>query len=211
MLLTGGFSKGPPFELFTFWPCGPSFPCILAFWALMSFHFGLLGLHFLIFWPFGLSFPCILAFWAPFLFILAFWAFISFHFGLLGLQGGILLLFVAFYGFRGGILLLFVAVWALRGGILLLFVAFWGFRGGILHNFGPPLVGSPPQAAKNGPFSNAPIQRIYQRRGQVNFLIFGLVDVDFLHFGFAGFHFLLFCLSGLHFIAFGPLILPLGL
>ena len=111
--------------------------------------------------------------------------------------------------------MLFVAVWAFRGGILLLFVAFWGFRGGILHNFGPPLVGPPPQVAKNGPFSNAPIQRIYQRRGQVNFLIFGLVDVDFLHFGFAGLHFLLFCLSGLHFsfwasyFAFGALILAL--
>ena len=35
----------------------------------MSFHFGLLGLHFLSFWPFGASFP----------FILAFWGFISFH------------------------------------------------------------------------------------------------------------------------------------
>ena len=44
---------------------------ILAFWAFISFHFGLLGLHFLSFWPFGRSFP----------FILAFWAFISFHFG----------------------------------------------------------------------------------------------------------------------------------
>ena len=43
----------------------------LAFWAFISFHFGLLGLHFLSFWPFGPSFP----------FILAFWAFIL-HFGL---------------------------------------------------------------------------------------------------------------------------------
>ena len=58
-----------------FWPFGPSFLFISAFWAFISFHFGLLGLHFLSFWPFGPSFP----------FILAFWAFISFHFGLLGL------------------------------------------------------------------------------------------------------------------------------
>ena len=47
---------------------------LVFLWAFISFHFGLLGLHFLSFWCFGLSFP----------FILAFWAFISFHFGLLG-------------------------------------------------------------------------------------------------------------------------------
>ena len=35
-----------------FWPCGPSFPCILALWAFISLHFGLVGLHFLSFWPF---------------------------------------------------------------------------------------------------------------------------------------------------------------
>ena len=57
-----------------FWPCGPSFPCILALWAFSSLHFGLVGLHFLAFWPCGLSFPC----------ILALWAFISFYFGLFG-------------------------------------------------------------------------------------------------------------------------------
>ena len=43
-------------------------------WAFISFHFGLLGLHFLSFWPFGPWFP----------FMLAFWAFISFPFGFLG-------------------------------------------------------------------------------------------------------------------------------
>ena len=62
----------------SFWPFGPSFPFILAFWAFICL--------------FGPSFPFILAFWAficpfgpSFPFILAFWAFISFHFGLLGL------------------------------------------------------------------------------------------------------------------------------
>ena len=60
----------------SFWPFGPSFPFILAFWAFISFHFRLLSFHFLSFWPFGPSFP----------FILAFWAFVSFHFGLLGLH-----------------------------------------------------------------------------------------------------------------------------
>ena len=49
----------------------------LTFWAFISLHFGLVGLHFLVFWPCGLSFPCILQF-------LAFWAFISLHFGLVG-------------------------------------------------------------------------------------------------------------------------------
>ena len=45
-----------------FWPCGPSFPCILALWAFISLHFGLVGLHFLAFWPCGSLFPCILPF-----------------------------------------------------------------------------------------------------------------------------------------------------
>ena len=35
-----------------FWPCGPSFPCILALWAVISLYFGLVGLHFLAFWLF---------------------------------------------------------------------------------------------------------------------------------------------------------------
>ena len=89
-----------------------------------------------------------------------------------------------------------------------------------LHGRGPCLiafllvaafpVGSPPQVAKNGPFSQGPIQRIYQRRGRVDFQIFGLVGLHFLafwlctpsfpfilalwafislHFGLVGFHF----------------------
>ena len=65
-----------PAAFCNFWPFGPSFPFILAFWAFISFHFGLLGFHFVSFWPFGRSFP----------FILAFWAFISFHFSLLGVH-----------------------------------------------------------------------------------------------------------------------------
>ena len=90
-----------------FWLCGLSFPCILAFWAFISLHFGLVGLHFLAFWPRRLSFPCILALWAfislhfglvgfyfpafwpcgpSFPCILVLWAFISLHFGLVGLH-----------------------------------------------------------------------------------------------------------------------------
>ena len=71
-----------------FWPCRPSFPCILALWAFISLHFGLMGLHFLAFWPCGLSFPC----------ILALRAFISLHFGLVGIH------FLAFWPFRGQLL-----------------------------------------------------------------------------------------------------------
>ena len=59
-----------------FWPCGHSFPCILAFWAFISLHFGLVGLHFLAFWLCGPSFSC----------ILGLWAFISLHFGLFGVS-----------------------------------------------------------------------------------------------------------------------------
>ena len=114
----------------SFWPFGLSFPfsfCsdgpgpssklipfILAFWAFISFHFGLLdvdsfhfGLLGLSFWPFRASFPFILAFrafpkghlariWPKIAISLlncaifpfpkfAFWGFIFFHFGLLGL------------------------------------------------------------------------------------------------------------------------------
>ena len=78
-----------------FWPFGPSFPFILAFWAFMSFHFGFLGLHFLSFWSCGPSFP----------FILAFWAFISLHFGLVGLHFGLLRLhFFIFWPSEGAFL-----------------------------------------------------------------------------------------------------------
>ena len=76
MKLEQTLSAPRPAAFCNFWPFGPSFPFILAFWIFISFHFGLLGFHFLSFWPFRPSFP----------FILAFWAFISFHFGLLGLH-----------------------------------------------------------------------------------------------------------------------------
>ena len=33
------------------WPCGSSFPCVLASWGFISFHFGFVGLHVL---PVGL-------------------------------------------------------------------------------------------------------------------------------------------------------------
>ena len=60
----------------------------LAFWAFISLHFSLVGLHFFAFWPCAPSFPC----------ILAFWAFISLHFGLVGLH------FLSFWPFWGQLL-----------------------------------------------------------------------------------------------------------
>ena len=81
-------------HLLAFWPCGPSFPCILALWAFISFHFGVFGVGF---WappqvakngPFAQR-PYngfISAVTGPMLQFLAFWAFISLHFGLVGLH-----------------------------------------------------------------------------------------------------------------------------
>ena len=65
----------------------------------ISFHFGLLALHFLSFWPFGPSVPFILAFCAfhflsfwpfepSFPFILAFWALVPFILACLGCHVG---------------------------------------------------------------------------------------------------------------------------
>ena len=103
----------------------------LALWAFISFHFGLLGLHFCLFWPFGPSFPFILAFWAfisfhfglvglhflsfwrcgpSFLFILAFWALISFYFGLLGLH------FLSFWPSGPSFPFVLALWWLARGG-----------------------------------------------------------------------------------------------
>ena len=136
-----------------FWPCGPSFPCILALWACISLHFGPVGLHFLAFWPCGLSFPC----------ILALWAFISLHFGLVGFH----------------------------------FLPFWPFRS--------PLLGSPPQVAKNCPFAQRPYNGFISAvTGSIlQFLAFWTFIS--LHFGLVGLHFLAFFgLVGLYFLAFWP-------
>ena len=90
---------------------------ILAFWNVISFHFGLLGLHFLSFWPFGPSFP----------FILAFCTFISFHFGFLGLHFHSFLPFWAFISFRFGLLgLRFLSFWPF-GPSFPFILAFWAF------------------------------------------------------------------------------------
>ena len=181
-----------------FWPCGPSFPCILALWAFISLHFGLVGLHFLAFRPCGPSFPC----------ILALWAFISFHFGLVGLH------FLAFWpcglsfpcilalhvGLVGHHFLAFwpcgpsfpciLALWAfisLHFGLVgFHFLAFWPFRG--------QLLGSLPQVARNGPFAQRPYNGFISAvTGSIlQFLTFWAFIS--LYFGPVGLHFLSFWL-----------------
>ena len=97
-------------------------------------------------------------------FILALCAFISFRFGLLGLHFSFSASILAFGASR-------LPLRALRGGILWLFVSFWAFRGVSFCSLRlfEPSGGYPSQlraadrggpVAKNGPFSQGPIQRI---------------------------------------------------
>ena len=138
---------------------------ILAFWAFIFRHFGLLSFHFPSFWLFGPSFPSIWAFSAfisfhfgllglYFLFgLLGLYPFISFHFGLLRLH------FLLFWPF-GPLFPFILAFWAFiffHFGLLgLHFLSFWLFRASFPFIFG--LSGlprrAPPQVAKNGPFPN---------------------------------------------------------
>ena len=185
-----------------FWPCGLSFPCILAFsgsasgppptscqkWPVCPtslqwiyqrrdrFHFavfGLLGLHFLAFWPSGPLFPC----------ILALWAFISLHFGFVGLH----------------------------------FLAFWpcGLSFPCILAFSGSASGHPPISCQKWPVCPTSLQWIYQRRDRFHFAVFGLLGLHFLAFWPSGPSFpcilalwafisLHFGLVGLHFLAFWP-------
>ena len=81
----------------SFWPFGPLFPFILALWAFISFHFGLVGLQFLSFWPCGPSIPFILAF-------------MSFHFSLLSIN------FLAFWP-CGPLFPCILALWGSASGV----------------------------------------------------------------------------------------------
>ena len=134
----------------SFGPFGLSFSVILAFWAFISFHFGLLGLDFLSLWPLGPWFPCILAFskrargipptsyqaprqkshfyiidlTAPgfpwFLDFLAFWAFCAFISFYFGLLGS--------FGFVFSILAFWTFISFHFGLLGLHFLSFWPFR-----------------------------------------------------------------------------------
>ena len=173
-----------------FWPCGPSFPCILALWAFISLHFGLVGLHFLSFWPFRgrlLGPPPQVAKNGPFaqrpyngfistvtgpiLQFLAFWAFISLHFGLVGLH--------------------FLAFWPC-GPSFPCILALWAFISFHFGLFGVGFWAPPPQVAKNGPFAQRPYNGFISAvTGPIlQFLAFWAFIS--LHFGLVGLHFLAF-------------------
>ena len=167
-----------------FWPFGPSFPFILAFWAFISFHFGLLGLHFFSFWPFGPSFLHFWLVWAatwgpphklpktvrfPFVpykecssarpgFILVIFSFgkahLSYFWPFLYLEKQILAIFVP----REAHFDHFCPCRNIFAQFLLLcfhFLSFLPF--GLSFPFLGCHAGSPPQVAKNGPFSLCPI------------------------------------------------------
>ena len=176
-----------------FWPCGPSFPCILALWAFISLHFGFFGvsfwappptscqkwpvrptslqwiyqrrdrLHFAVFSLVGLHFLAFCTCGPSCPCILALWAFISLHFGFVGLH----------------------------------FLAIWFFRS--------QLLGPPSQVATNGPFAQRPVA--FWHCGTLGFApsrlrsgwawpmfgrIFALWACISLHFGLVGVHFLTF-------------------
>ena len=173
-----------------FWPCGPSFPCILALWAFISLHFGLVGLHFLSFWPFRgrlLGPPPQVAKNGPFaqrryngfisavtgsiLQFLAFWAFISLHFDLVGLH--------------------FLAFWPC-GPSFPCILALWAFISFHFGLFGVGIWAPPPQVAKNGPFAQRPYNGFISAvTGSIlQFLAFWAFIS--LHFGLVGLHFLAF-------------------
>ena len=183
-----------------FWPCGPSFPCILALWAFISLHFGLVGLHFLAFWPCGPSFPFILAFsgsasgspptscqkW-PVCPTFLQWNYQRRdrpHFAVFSILG---LHFLAFWP-CGPSFPCILALWAfisLHFGLVgFHFLAFWPCG----SELGPP----PPQVAKNGPFAQRPYNGFISAvTGPIlQFLAFWAFIS--LHFGLAGIHFLAF-------------------
>ena len=162
------------FHFLAFWPCGPSFPCVLALWAFTSFYFGLFGVSLWAPPPQGAKNSpfaqrpyngFISAVTGSILQLLAFWAFISLHFGLVGLH------FLAFW--PCGPSFPFILAFSES--------ASW-----------PP----PPQVAKNCPFA----QRAYNGfisavTGSIlQFLAFWAFIS--LHFGLVGLHFLAFWLCG---------------
>ena len=206
-----------------FWLCRPSFPCILALWVFISFHFGLFGVNF---WapppqvakngPFAQR-PYngfISAVTGSILQFLAFWAFISLHFGLVGLH------FLAFWpcGLSFPCILALWAFISLHFGLVgfhflafglvgLHFLPFWPFRG--------QLLGPPPASCQKWPVCPTSLQWIYQRRDRLHFAVFSLLGLHFLAFWLCGplfpcilafwaFISLHFGLVGLHFLLFWP-------
>ena len=206
-----------------FWPCGPSFPCILALWAFISLHFGLVGLHFLAFWPCGPSFPCNLAFsgsasrvpptccqkW-PVCPTSLQWIYLRrdrLHFAVFSLVG---LHFLAFWPCG----LSFPCIFGLVG---LHFLAFWPCGPSFPCNlaFSEPASGVPPTSCEKWLVCPTSLQWIDQRHDRLHFAVFSLVGLHFLAFWPCGPSFpcilalwafisLHFGLVGLHFLAFWP-------
>ena len=194
---TKNLAAAGPAPFCNFWPFGPSFLWILALCALISFHFGVLGLHFLqAFWPFGgqlvggVSISC--KKWTVFP--------IS-HTKNLAAPGPAL--FWNFWPFGPSFPSIF-ALWAfisLHFGLLgLHFFAFWHFRLSFhcilalwafisLHFglLGVSFWGPPPASCQKRSVCLRNIQRIYQMC---------------FHFGLVGLHFLLFWPCILAFWAF---------
>ena len=220
-------------QFLAFWPCGHSFPCILALWAFISLHFGLVGLHFLSFWHFRgqrLGSPPQVAKNGPFaqrpyngfisavtgfiLQFLAFWAFISLHFGPVGLY------FLAFWP-CGPSVPCILALWAfisLHFGLVgFHFLAFWpcGPSFPFILAFSGSASGVPPTSCQKWPVCPTSLQWIYQRRDRLHFAVFNILGLHFLAFWPCGpsfpcilalwaFSSLHFGLVGLHFLAFWP-------
>ena len=177
-----------------FWPCGPSFPCILALWAFIPFHFGLVGLHFLAFWFCGPSFPC----------ILVLWAFISLHFGLVGLH------FLSFWVFRGQLLgpphklpkmarlpnvrtMDLSTPWPApfcsfshSGPSFPCILALWAFTSFHFGLFGVSFWGWSPTSCQKWPVCPTSVQWIYQRRDRLHFAVFSLLGLHVLAFWHCG-------------------------
>ena len=153
-----------------FWPCGPSFPFILAFSGSASGPPPQVAKN----CPFA---QCpyngfISAVTGSILQFLAFWAFISLHFnGLVGLH---------FLAFRpcGPSFPCILALWAfisLHFGLVgLHFLSFWPFRG---HLLGPP-----PTSCQKWPVCPTSVQWIYQCRGRLHFAVFSLLGLHFVAF-----------------------------
>ena len=172
-----------------FWPCGPSFPCILALWAFISLHFGLVGLHFLSFWPFRgrlLGPPPPVAKNGPF-------AQRPYN-GFISAVTGSILQFLAFWAFIYG----FIS--AVTSSIL---------------QFSGSASGVPPTSCQKWSVCPTSLQWIYQRRDRLHFAVFSILGLHFLAFWPCGpsfpcilalwaFSSLHFGLVGLHFLAFWP-------
>ena len=217
----------------SFWPCGPSFPCILTLWAFISLHFGLVGLHFLAFWPCGPSFPFILAFsgsasgvpptscqkW-PVCQTSLQWIYQCrdrLHFAVFSILGLHFLAFWPLWAFIslhfGLVGLHFLAFWPC-GLSFPCILALWAF---ISFHFGLFGVGfwGPPTSCQKWPVCPMSLQWIYQRRDRPHFAVFSILGLHFLSFwpcrpsfpfilAFWAFISFHFGLVGLHFLAFWP-------